>query len=368
VLLVDRLAIVVEAKAHMLASSAKGGDVNRLRGNLEDIVGVAAKQIGRFVRTLRNDGVIALRKGNETTEIKSADIDSIFGVIATLEDLGSLGVSTVTLAELGVQIDPDSTPAVFAHHTLEEIVRLLDRPWALLHYLHRRQVMSRRLQVQALEELDIVMYYLRQNLFFDDLIPAGSALEFDIETEPLDAWSYYRRGYRSAKVAKPSQRIPLHLERLLAGLAEARPPSWTRAALRLLDFDDVSRKALGRGLQQARRRIREDRQLHDLTMDSGSQGQDDIWGISIVMGPAGADHLEARTHFLCHLNGLRHGAAEWIGVAVVASGDALKPVAVIVATPPYDQVVPEDQAVMPPQWNGPRQVVHRLAPQPPRDA
>jgi hypothetical protein len=356
-LIVDRVAVILEAKAQMLTTRARSGDPTRLEHNLGEILGTGSEQIGRFIRTLRDDGKVHFHNRNITIEASS--IDNTFGVITTLDELNALAVATLEIAELGVEIDQDALPMVLSLHGIREACRLLDEPWSLLHYLHRRRETSRRVEIFAPEELDVVMLHLRRSLFFDDL-PEGTLVEVGVETDPLDAWSYYRRGLRSRPARKPSQKVPLHVMRLLDGLQTERPRGWTHAVFHLLDFSATGRSNVNRMIKETRTRIRQDHQKHDFTIGTDTDTPA-AHGITVVLGPDDCDDLEDRAHFLTHLNGLRGSAARWLGIAVKVAGETLSPVAVIAARPPFEQVVPPDRVLPTPAWQGARRVTERRA-------
>jgi hypothetical protein len=136
-LVVDDIAVVLEAKGQMLTTRARTGDVVRLEHNLGDILGTSSAQIGRFIRTLRIDGKVYFH--NLDVTIESTQIGRMFGVVATLDELNSLAVASLEIAALGVSIDRDALPTVLSLHGIDETCRLLDEPWSLLHYLHRRR-------------------------------------------------------------------------------------------------------------------------------------------------------------------------------------------------------------------------------------
>lgn len=349
-LLVDNVAVVVEAKGQMLTTRARQGDPTRLETNLNDILGTGSAQIGRLIRTLRSDGHLMF---NDGTTVRSNDIGHVFGVVATLDELNALAVASTAVAALGVELDRDAAPAVFSVYGLTEACRVLDTPWMLLHYLHRRRETSRRVELFALEELDVVMFHLRQNLFFDDA-PEGSPVWIGIETDALDAWDYYRRGSRMTPAPKPTQRAPLHLRRLLDGLSRRRPPGWVEIVFHLLDFDHIARDEVSRMVGDARRLMRQDRLSHDFTIVTE---RPEPHGISVAIGAPGATGLADRAHFLANLNGLRHSATRWLALAVEAHGDLLDPIETAVLTPPFDQVVPASKLRPSPAWRGGRRVV-----------
>ncbi len=132
-----------------------------------------------------------------------------------------------------MEIDQDALPTVLSLHGLQEACRLLDEPWSSLHYLHRRRETARHLEIFAPEELDVVMLHLRKNLYFDDL-PEQTLVEVGVETDHLDAWSYYRRGLRSRAARKSRQKVPLHVLRLINGWRPtARTDGHTRCSTSL---------------------------------------------------------------------------------------------------------------------------------------
>jgi hypothetical protein len=299
---------------------------------------------------LQSDANVVLQHDNKTTVLDGSAVANIFGLIVTLDDLGSIAVSLDAMKRFGVDIDDDAQAVVWSLHTLEQIVRLLDEPWSLLHYLRRRQETYGHVDVTAPEELDVVMYHLAKNLYFDE-VPAGSEIGIGPETDPLDEWDNYRRGARSKPVRRPSQQLPKSLHLFLDGLSEHRPAGWTTAAFQILDRDEQSRRLLAKGLRQAAQRCRADGVHHDISADSkATDGA--TTGISIVVEPPDGDDAQYWSRFLTHLNGLRTNAEWWVGVAATYNDGEFRPRHIEIATPPYEQVVPADEVRMPPTWSG----------------
>lgn len=346
---IDRVAVVVEAKAGMLRSQAWQGLSKALHDGLGDTVGTANSQLNRFVAALRTDGVVHLRSrvGGETT-ISSDDVDEVFSIIVTLEDLGQFVNDTEFMRQLGIDLRGENPPAMFSLPSLQQTASLLDTPWAFLHYLHRRQATVRRHDVHAPEELDLVMLYMRQNLFYDHDEP--SLLMLESETDPLDQWDNYRRGARRTKAKKPTQNVPQFLRRLLDGLA-AHPAGWLRVSFHILDQSEGARKFIGKQLGEARQRLRRDHRVHDVSANS-QHNDGPLSGLTVVVGEADDFDVDDKAHFLAHLNGLRSNPTHWFGVGIEAIGDKFRPTVVEIAEPPFDQVLPPEKVAFPPSFTG----------------
>jgi hypothetical protein len=332
ILLVGDALVVVEAKGALLSSRAWSGFSDRLKRDLDErTVGEGSRQIGRLIRHLRSEGKVVLQdQSGRTIELESNDVGAVYGIVALLDELGSLVTDTIGLGRVGVDLDLDALPCVAGLHTLKTLTELLDRPWSLLHYLHRRRATFARHDVQTLEELDLVMYYLGENLYFDNL-DDPSIIQIGSQTDALDAWDMYSQGMRLTPAPKPVQPVPTYVRRLLDGLAEERPQGWVEATCAVLDFNWDGRRKLDRHLKDARRLVRNDGLPHDLTMWSSPDGDAAEGGLTIVLGSPGDADTRRRAHFLSRLNGLRHDPDSWVSIAADCSGDKIRPQRVVLA-------------------------------------
>jgi hypothetical protein len=339
VLAVGRSLIVVEAKGAPVSERSWSGHGDRLHRDLDDdTVGHASRQVGRFVRHLREAGTVMLTSGRQSIELTSDYVDDVFAVVALLDDIGPLAANTRVLDAANVELDPDAIPCVADLNTLAVMGDLLDTPWQYLHYLHRRRATATRHQYSAIEELDLVMLYLDQNLYYDDHDPATLAV--GSQTDALDEWDRYQRGDRITKAKKPSQSVPVHVARVLDSLANDRPDGWVAAVFHILDLSAEARRDMNNMIKQCRALIRSDRKPHDVTLVSAADTAHGVRGISLALGPPGTSSVSDRAWFLTHLNGLRHDAERWIGIGGTCSNDVITAVAVATAYAPYEQVVP----------------------------
>jgi hypothetical protein len=124
-LVVDRCALVIEAKGHTFSDRAWLGDKPRLCTKLDETIGKGTRQIGRLVRTLDVDGHVTLHHGTGTVVLDKRSIDRVFGLVVTLDDLGSLAVDLDALTALGVRVDHAAKALAISVSNLDQMVRVV---------------------------------------------------------------------------------------------------------------------------------------------------------------------------------------------------------------------------------------------------
>ncbi|MCJ1685348.1 hypothetical protein [Rathayibacter sp. VKM Ac-2928] len=228
----DDVAVIIEAKAVALTPAARAGETRRLRDNLVGIVTKAAKQAARVQTRIEEDGGLQLRYGGwlDLTHIRE-----IHTVVLSLEDLSGLAIATHDLIDANL-LDATKTPWVVSIHDLQVIADVIDRPAEFLLYLRRRRDPEASRRYFAADELDLLLYFFRKGLYVEpdptlatlphlrSSAPRTGDLRRRAQqqlvviptlTDPLDAW-------HDAQIdaAKPSAPKPVRLNSPLNALAD----------------------------------------------------------------------------------------------------------------------------------------------------
>lgn len=245
VVLCDDILIIVECKAARVNPATKRGANKKIVSDLKGTIVGAFDQAERFVRELSTRGLMELTpKHQAKTSISASSFERVFSINVTLDLISSAATVLWKLNEVGITSDIGKCWSV-SLNDLRVIVDILDQPALFLHYLVRRLDINILRNVEARDELDYLMHYVKQGLFFREANApaAGENVMLAGFTEELD--QYYRKleGI-SDKGAKPCVTIGKRTQKLLSKLQSAKPEHWVSGCVELLEFDTPTREEL----------------------------------------------------------------------------------------------------------------------------
>lgn len=304
-LVVDDVAIVLEAKSGTLRGRSRAGDRLRLRGDLRRIVTGAAEQGERLRGRILEDKGLRLRDGSWLDLGKVREVHTI---AVSLEDLSGIATVTSELVDAGL-LSGESLPWTVSLHDLRIISEIVDRPSELLLYIRRRTEPNMTRHFVAVDEIDFFMHFYAGQLYVEadpdqvrtELPQLAAPTTRDYRkykkqgrelltsrTDPVDAWYMNRLGYRQTPAAKPKMNADVDLLALVDNLAERREPGWLAMSAQLLDVDTPTQRRWGRMARQLSDRTRGDGQLHSVATPGGTKRGNSfllIW----MTTPPGAD-------------------------------------------------------------------------------
>ncbi|KHK96584.1 hypothetical protein LK09_14700 [Microbacterium mangrovi] len=273
---IGQVAIVVEAKSNRLTPYARAGAPVRLWKELGPIISKAAEQAERLRALIAKDpsihivSAVDVRTSPSGTrknwDLDVSEVDEVFTIALSLEDLNYLVTVTSELVESGLIPKDSPSPWVVNIHDLEVTTRLLNRPAEFIHFLSRRRRASTMNNIQAADELDYVMHYLTEGLFPEGS-PDATTLILNL-TNDLDAWVFYTEGLRETPAPKPAQEIDPESDEILATLEEARPFGWLGASTSLLELEPGTRARIAHEARRLRDLTAADGELHSMYLET----------------------------------------------------------------------------------------------------
>lgn len=312
-LLVDRFAITVEVKAGGFTESARRAAPDRLQRDLEKLIVEAHEQARRSREALMSGTIFHQDDGSEV-HVDPARIQAVLPVVITLDELG-VSPRLWELARSGFLAPGEQHPTTMGLSELEIVCDILDTPTRLLHYLTRRQTFNQIGGVVAMEEADLVMYYLDQGLYVEEDDHSGVTVLPSL-TDPLDAYQLHKHGKRKTPASKPTAALHPEIETLVDALATVRPGGWTATACFLLDLAGEEEQRLGKRIRTMRKRSRRKHVPHDLSMTI----DDSTRGLTVVTEPDGNhDQLKEYVRTLSFKNKHMNRASTWSGIGIHAA-------------------------------------------------
>lgn len=251
-LLVDDVAVIVEAKAGALTRQSRTGHSPRLRRDLGKIVTAAANQAERLRERIVEDRRLRLRDGSW---LNLQQVREIHTIAVSLEDLA--GIVTVTADLVNAGLLPSShIPWTVSLHDLRVISEVLARPAELLLYMRRRTEPNVTRKFHANDELDLFLHMYATGLYVEpdpdevarelpQLPPASVADRrrharqptemLTSRTDELDAWYSHRLGLRNTPTPQPKVNANPELLQLVDALAVRGEPGWLSIGTTLLE-------------------------------------------------------------------------------------------------------------------------------------
>ena len=237
--------LIVECKAGSITPSAKRGGKLRVKTDVGKTVAEGLNQAERLVGELVASGQFTIRGKKEgRITLRADDFRRVFRINVTLDLISSVSSNILSLTDIGLVSSTERCWSV-SLNDLRVVVDILDKPALFLHYLIRRFDVDQMRNVDASDELDYMMYYVLQGLFFRGKNKLGEDQHLTISAYTEDLDNYYRRRQGlTDKGAKPRVVLGSHTERFLDLLEKWRPKGWMTASLEFLEFDPPDREKL----------------------------------------------------------------------------------------------------------------------------
>jgi hypothetical protein len=250
--LFDRCAFLIEAKAGELSPSAKRGGQLRMLADLRELVEAPHRQALRamaYISSVENP-TFQLADG-QILNLKKDDYKEFFLVTLTLENIDVFTKELYQLRELGI-FETDELPWAISIDDLRIIAETIVIPTQFVHYLKWRLHLNQGIRVDAQSELDWLGYYLAEGPKLLS-VPAGyDRVALTTYTTEFDDFYLYEQGERTIPAPRPSQFCPPELTTLLSSLEEHHAYGYTIAAGALLSLTFEERKSFALRTQEFR--------------------------------------------------------------------------------------------------------------------
>jgi len=313
----DNLLFLVECKAGLFSEAARRGAPKRMIRDLKKLLADAHSQALRARNYIleADEPVFRLPDGRRL-HVDKQRIDTILLVTVTLEPLDVFTPVIHEVAQLGIFEQGDLPWAVYLLD-LRVISELIEFPAQLVHFLKRRLRLNMLGKVHASDELDWLGHYLREGLYFEDVLKTDAKARPDqialmSYTMDMDDYYLFETGQRKTPAPKPSQPILYRLRQIIQELEAQHHAGYVGVVCALLDPNWKTRKQFCKWFDKARQRSQRDGRQHDFSMFFSETAT----GVTVLTAkelplPSLVETLNA----CCLLNKYRHKAACWVGLA-----------------------------------------------------
>jgi len=330
----DRTLLLVESKAGALTAPARRGGRERIKSNIQDLLGKAHKQALRARNYIENtdEPKFFAADGSEIAFDKSRFVRTIL-ISTSLDTLDVFNTALHEVVSAGL-LEEEHLPWAVSLDVLRVIAEMNEFPSQLIHYLTRRLRVNEFKKFYAADELDWFGLYLSRGLCFDKdgRFAEATQVMFDGSfSEDFDSYYFYAQGQRTKPAPKPTQPMPKLLRRIILELDERKEADGhSEAILRFLNWNDESRRQLVAGVGELRKRTRANGKIHDFTMASA----EDKAGVTCFAAtPSKAEEAMRRLQTYCLMKKYQIRADSWLGLLTVVDQEPIIQGFVICAGP-----------------------------------
>ena len=264
--LYDKCAFLIEAKAGILTEPAKRGAPKRIMSDIKKLIVESHEQATRAEKYIftTEKPVFYLQDGQEL-KIDKSNLDTSFLVTLTLDSLDTFSPVLYQVAELGIFGESKLPWAVYLLD-LMVIRELIEFPSQFIHYLNRRLRINELANIEAYDELDWLGYYFLEGLYFEDISKSGiDKFQLLSYTTAMDDYFMHETGERITPALKPHQVMPELFKQIILELEDNHPTGYSKIVCILLDMDSITRKKFAKWFERSRNNARQDGKIHDFT-------------------------------------------------------------------------------------------------------
>jgi len=252
---VDCVAIVVEAKSGLITPPARRGGPARFQQTVKELIEEPAGQAFSFIQLLKSQPgahTFTTRRG-EINKIDSSAIRYYIPLTVTLEQFGSLsnlkdlieaGVTNKTLSELATVVNLTDLMVIF---------EILDLQSEKVHYLGRRREFDAHLRFHG-DELDVLAFYLDHGFNIGAAEFSGQhTLFLSMASKQLDP--YFVGKDSGVSVPKPVLAMTEKWKAILHQLELGKSDHWLDQAVMLLNVPVYEQKKFQRQFERLIQRV-----------------------------------------------------------------------------------------------------------------
>lgn len=256
IVIIDKFAIIVEAKSQKIDDPAKRGEPGRLFGTLKELIEEPSEQALRFIDFLKNNKQAHSfkNKAGETNLINSATINYYIPIGITFSNLGMIGSNIKKLVEAKIIDKPlDELVPSISFTDIEIIFDLLDFEAERIHYLARRREIEAHLEYQG-DELDLFGLYLENGFNIGEVEYSGEHV-FHIALKSKELEPYVEAKYQGIKIDKPSLAMTRWWRDLLQKISERKSDGWIETSFILLNSTKEDQQKFEHALSKLRSKV-----------------------------------------------------------------------------------------------------------------
>ncbi|KNZ68664.1 Preprotein translocase subunit SecA [Thermincola ferriacetica] len=265
--LFDGNLFIIEAKAGSLSTSARRGGLERIKRDVAELIDKA------YVQALRTEHYIntcsqprfEFEDGTEALVLNKEKLHDVFLVNVTLESLGHLSTQLNSL-KIFNHLQGEKWPWSVFINDLRIISELIECPSEFLTFLKRRIRVNDYPQFYTTDELDFLMYFFKEGLYFEDgKLGDINLLTLTGYTDEMDRYYNFLAGKVSSG-EKPRLRISEEYKKLINDIEATGKEGFTRVTTFLLSCSFETQQTILEYIKTIEAKLRDDSRDHDFTL------------------------------------------------------------------------------------------------------
>jgi hypothetical protein len=233
--IIDKFALIVEAKAGLISAPAKRGAPERLFKTLQQLIEEPSEQALRFIDFLKeNPKELSLKiKKGPNNKFDASNLKYFIPLGVTLSHLGSTSSNLKQLIRAGVTRKPIEELATSISLTdLQIVFDLLPLAAEKLHYLQRRRELEANIEFVG-DEVDLLAWYLDDGFNLGTDFKKYGLFKMDLKSKELD--NYIIGSSNREKVRKPALRKTNWWKDMLERIEKRQQQTWLETSYVLLN-------------------------------------------------------------------------------------------------------------------------------------
>ena len=312
----DSNLFIIEGKAGLYSVQARRGGIERIKKHASELINEAYSQALKTKKYIKDTQTPRFENKNGSLALEITQkgrIKNIFLVNVTLESLGKLSTGLNSLKKFNM-IQGSEWPWSVYLNDLKTISEIIDIPSIFLSFLKKRLRANDFPQFQSVDELDFLMFFLREGLYLEDLNRDMTAFTPTGYTEPLDRYYDFLDG-KIEHAEKPRLRTDKYFIELIKNIESLGKHDFTSVTTTLLDFSGETHKEIIKRLSVSKGQSDRDGTTHDFTL----YFRENSLGVTFFINPGPNSISLEKMESHCRLKLYQTRLENWIGVAIDAT-------------------------------------------------
>ena len=283
----DNDVFFIEAKGMRITDRAKKGYIDRLEHHIDEIVKESHSQgIRTFNLFFGKTSVKFTEKNGRKLILDGSKFKNAYFISLTLDNVKNIAFNLKIGNSLGL-FDKFTYPCIISLYDLRVVCEHMEGPAYFIQYLHRRKEFFQYSKIELSDELDVLGYYLKRNLRFDDLLkkhPDVGTIKMPSFLEHFNSYYLYLDGSLKKETLKMRHYTVPYIKNLVKALEETSLPNSIDASVQILEMGSNAKEKFMNSVKQIKKRYSKDRENHDFRI-AGDDVNNDKWMISYWVVP-----------------------------------------------------------------------------------
>jgi hypothetical protein len=277
----------IEAKSHLISDRAKKGYIDRIENHIEQIITSSYKQAIRTYKYLfgKKDVQFKDKKGRKIL-IDGSKHQNAYFISLTLEDLRAISCNLKVNNSIYL-FEKDAFPWIVSLYDLRAVCEHMEGPSYFIQYLHRRKEFFKYDKLMVQDEMDILAYYLKRNLRFEDWLEKNnnsSIILLDSFLDDFNDYYHFIQGNSKRFYPKMVHYSISPIKNLVKALEESNLLYGKDAGAQILELGSKTKEELIKYIKKIKKQFAKDGYNHDFRI-GGNDVNNHTWMLSYWVGP-----------------------------------------------------------------------------------